>query len=44
LSPAFPVFSFDEPHQAAPDKFIIEFSNLRVLEFRYTAIQLNCLD
>jgi predicted transposase YdaD len=38
------IFSYDSPQKAAPDRYTVEFPNLKVLEFNYTAIQLNRLD
>jgi Domain of unknown function (DUF4351)/Putative transposase, YhgA-like len=38
------IFSFDQPHRAEQDTFTVEFSSLKVLEFRFHAIQLNRLD
>ncbi len=38
------IFSFDQPYRAENDTFTIEFPNLKVLEFRFHAIQLNRLN
>jgi Domain of unknown function (DUF4351)/Putative transposase, YhgA-like len=38
------VFSYDKPYRAENNTFKIEFPNLKVLEFRFHAIQLNRLD
>ncbi|MCU0565428.1 MAG: DUF4351 domain-containing protein [Oculatellaceae cyanobacterium Prado106] len=38
------IFSFDQPYRAEQDTFKIEFPNLKVLEFRFHAIQLNRLN
>ena len=38
------IFSFDQPYRAEEDTFKIEFLNLKVLEFRFHAIQLNRLN
>jgi predicted transposase/invertase (TIGR01784 family) len=38
------IFSFDQPYRAENDTFKIEFQNLKVLEFRFHAIQLNRLN
>jgi Domain of unknown function (DUF4351)/Putative transposase, YhgA-like len=38
------IFSFDQPYRVESDTFKIEFSNLKVLEFRFHAIQLNRLN
>jgi hypothetical protein len=38
------IFSFDQPYRAEQDTFKIEFPNLKVLEFRFQAIQLNRLN
>lgn len=38
------IFSFDQPYRAENDTFKIEFPNLKVLEFRFHAIQLNRLN
>jgi predicted transposase/invertase (TIGR01784 family) len=38
------IFSYDEPYRAEQDTFKIEFPNLKVLEFRFRAIQLNRLN
>jgi predicted transposase/invertase (TIGR01784 family) len=38
------IFSYDEPYRAEQDTFKIEFSDLKVLEFRFRAIQLNRLN
>ena len=38
------IFSFDQPYRAEEDTFKIEFPNLKVLEFRFHAIQLNRLN
>ena len=46
LLPIYPVvvFSFDEPKRSEPRQYQVEFSNLKVLEFNFTAIQLNQLN
>lgn len=46
LLPVYPVvvFSFDEPKRPEPRQYQVEFSNLKVLEFNFTAIQLNQLN
>jgi hypothetical protein len=38
------IFSFDQPYRAENNTFKIEFPNLKVLEFRFHAIQLNRLN
>jgi predicted transposase/invertase (TIGR01784 family) len=38
------IFSYDEPYRAEQDTFKIEFPDLKVLEFRFRAIQLNRLN
>jgi hypothetical protein len=38
------IFSFDQPYRAEQDTFKIEVQNLKVLEFRFHAIQLNRLN
>jgi predicted transposase/invertase (TIGR01784 family) len=38
------IFSFDQPYRAESDTFKIEFQSLKVLEFRFHAIQLNRLN
>jgi Putative transposase, YhgA-like len=38
------IFSYDEPYRAEQDTFKIEFPALKVLEFRFRAIQLNRLN
>jgi hypothetical protein len=38
------IFSFDQPYRAESDTFKIEFPSLKVLEFRFHAIQLNRLN
>jgi Domain of unknown function (DUF4351) len=38
------IFSFDQPSRSENDTFKIEFSNRKVLEFRFHAIQLNRLN
>jgi predicted transposase/invertase (TIGR01784 family) len=38
------IFSFEQPYRAEKDTFKIEFPNLKVLEFRFQAIQLNRLN
>jgi hypothetical protein len=38
------VFSYDKPAKAAPSSYEVEVSGLKVLEFNFTAIQLNRLD
>ncbi|MCU0570658.1 MAG: DUF4351 domain-containing protein [Oculatellaceae cyanobacterium Prado106] len=38
------IFSFDEPYRPEKDTFKVEFPNLKVLEFRFHAIQLNRLN
>jgi predicted transposase/invertase (TIGR01784 family) len=38
------IFSFDQPYRAEQNTFKIEFPNLKVLEFRFHAIQLNRLN
>lgn len=38
------IFSFDQPYRAEKDTFKVEFPNLKVLEFRFHAIQLNRLN
>jgi len=38
------IFSFDQPYRAEEDTFTIEFPTLKVLEFRFHAIQLNRLN
>lgn len=46
LLPVYPVvvFSFNEPKRPEPRQYQVEFSNLKVLEFNFTAIQLNQLN
>ncbi|WGV25857.1 Rpn family recombination-promoting nuclease/putative transposase [Halotia branconii] len=43
--PIYPVviFSFDEPKRAEPQNYCVKFPDLKVLEFQFTAIQLNRL-
>jgi Domain of unknown function (DUF4351)/Putative transposase, YhgA-like len=38
------IFSFDEPYRPEENKYVVEFPNLKVLEFRFHAIQLNRLN
>ncbi len=38
------LFSYDKPKKAAQDSYKVEFPHLKVLEFNFTAIQLNQLD
>jgi predicted transposase/invertase (TIGR01784 family) len=38
------IFSYDQPYRAEQDTFKIEFPTLKVLEFRFHAIQLNRLN
>jgi hypothetical protein len=38
------IFSYDRPQKAAADSYRVEFPQLKVLEFNFTAIQLNQLD
>jgi predicted transposase/invertase (TIGR01784 family) len=38
------VFSFDEPYRPEQNRYAVEFPNLKVLEFRFQAIQLNRLN
>ncbi len=38
------IFSFDEPYRAEQNTYKVEFPNLKVLEFRFHAIQLNRLN
>lgn len=38
------IFSFDHPYRAEKDAYTVEFPNLRVLDFRFHAIQLNRLN
>jgi predicted transposase YdaD len=38
------IFSYDTPQKAAEDNYKVTFPNLKVLEFNFTAIQLNQLD
>jgi predicted transposase/invertase (TIGR01784 family) len=38
------IFSYNEPYRAEQDTFKIEFPDLKVLEFRFRAIQLNRLN
>ncbi|QKQ73292.1 Rpn family recombination-promoting nuclease/putative transposase [Nostoc sp. TCL240-02] len=44
--PIYPVviFSFDEPKRAEPQNYSVTFSDLKVLEFQFVAIQLNRLN
>ncbi|GAA6623028.1 hypothetical protein [Scytonema sp. NUACC26] len=44
--PIYPVvvFSFDEPKRQERKQYQVEFPNLKVLEFNFTAIQLNQLN
>jgi predicted transposase YdaD len=46
LKPIYPIalFSYDKPKKAAQDNYKVEFPHLKVLEFNFTAIQLNQLD
>jgi hypothetical protein len=46
LLPIYPVvvFSFDEPKREEKKQYQVEFPNLKVLEFNFTAIQLNQLN
>jgi predicted transposase YdaD len=38
------IFSYDQPDAAATSQYKVEFPNLKVLEFNFTAIQLNRLN
>ncbi len=38
------LFSYDKPKKVAEDSYKVEFPHLKVLEFNFTAIQLNQLD
>jgi Putative transposase, YhgA-like len=38
------IFSYDKPKKAAAQQYKVEFPQLKVLEFNFTAIQLNRLD
>ncbi len=38
------IFSYDQPKKAAENRYTVEFPHLKVLEFNFTAIQLNRLD
>jgi predicted transposase YdaD len=38
------LFSYDKPKKVAKDSYKVEFPHLKVLEFNFTAIQLNQLD
>ncbi|GAP94955.1 DUF4351 domain-containing protein [Leptolyngbya sp. NIES-2104] len=38
------VFSFDDPHREEPHQHIVQFPNLKVLEFNFASIQLNRLN
>jgi len=38
------LFSYDQPLQAEPDEYRVEFSDLQVLTFRFRVVQLNRLD
>ena len=38
------LFSYDQPAEAAKSQYTVEFPNLKVLEFNFTAIQLNRLN
>lgn len=38
------LFSYDQPLQAEPDEYRVEFSDLAVLAFRFRVVQLNRLD
>jgi hypothetical protein len=38
------IFSFDEPKRPEQDTYVVEFPNLKVLEFRFQSIQLNRLN
>ena len=38
------LFSYDQPAEAAKSQYRVEFPNLKVLEFNFTAIQLNRLN
>ena len=38
------LFSYDQPAEAANSQYTVEFPNLKVLEFNFTAIQLNRLN
>lgn len=44
--PVYPIaiLSWDSPREAAPDQYVVEFPDRRVLEFNYVAIQLNRFD
>jgi predicted transposase YdaD len=46
LRPIYPIvmFSFDQPYRAEPHQHQVEVANLKVLEFNFTAIQLNRLN
>lgn len=37
------VFSFDEPYREEPHRYMVEFDDLKVMEFNFLAIQLNRL-
>ena len=44
--PVYPitVFSFDAPQRPEPEQYLVEFPDKKVLDFNYTAIQLNRLN
>ncbi|MBE9146425.1 DUF4351 domain-containing protein [Planktothrix mougeotii] len=46
LLPIFPIviFSYDEPKRPEKSQYIVNFPNKKILEFNYTAIQLNNLN
>ncbi|MBD2452765.1 DUF4351 domain-containing protein [Nostoc sp. FACHB-87] len=46
LQPIYPIvlFSFDQPYREEPHCHTVEFPDLKVLEFNFTAIQLNRLN
>jgi predicted transposase/invertase (TIGR01784 family) len=38
------IFSFDEPYREEPNQYLVEFENLKVMEFNFFSIQLNRLN
>jgi predicted transposase YdaD len=38
------LFSFDEPYRQEPNRYSVEFEDLKVMEFNFFPIQLNCLN
>jgi predicted transposase YdaD len=46
LQPIYPIvlFSFDEPYREEPNRYSVEFDDLKVMEFNFFTIQLNRLN